>query len=432
MTACEIIKNKRDGKELSTEQIKFFVDGYTRGEIPDYQASALCMAIYFSNMSERETLDLTLAMRDSGMVLSREDNDIRVDKHSTGGVGDKTTLVVAPVVASLGVKVAKMSGRGLGHTGGTLDKLESIEGMNVDLSIEKFNSIVEKVGFAIASQTQSLAPADKKLYALRDVTATVDSIPLIASSIMSKKLATCDDCIALDVKVGSGAFMKDEQSAIALARAMVDIGKGAGVKTVALITDMDEPLGYAVGNSLEVIEAIQTLKGKGEKRFVDLCLRLSAHLLNLATGKNENECIRLCAEQIKSGKALDNLAQTVEMQGGNSEWIYDETKFPMAKYSQKFIAKESGYIYYTDAEKYGLCALSLGAGRTVKDEKIDYLAGIIIHKKKGDFVYKGELIATLYSSNKEKFNSALRLIDQATEIKNEKPNERNIVFAIVE
>ena len=431
MRAYDIIKDKRDGRELSREQIEFFVRGYTSGEIPDYQASALCMAIYFNGMSERETLDLTLAMRDSGAVVERTDGEIRVDKHSTGGVGDKTTLVVAPIVASLGVKVAKMSGRGLGHTGGTLDKLESISGLSIDLSVDKFNEIVNNVGFAIAGQTETLAPADKKLYALRDVTATVDSIPLIASSIMSKKLATGDDCIALDVKVGSGAFMKDEKSATELARAMVKIGNGAGVRTVALITDMDEPLGVSVGNSLEVVEAIQTLKGRGEKRFETLCVKLSAHLLSLATGKSMESSEKLCYEQIQNGKALEKFAQTVKAQGGNESWIYDETKFPTAKYSAEFIAEKDGYIGKTDAEKYGLCALTLGAGRAVKDDKIDYLAGIIIHKKRGDYVKKGESIATLYSSS-DKFAPALEIIKSATKISKTAPNKPPIILGEIE
>ena len=431
MRAYDIIKKKRDGYELSKAEIDFFIKGITDGTIADYQASALCMAIYFRGMNERETLDLTLSMRDSGTVLSHSDG-LRVDKHSTGGVGDKTTLVVAPIVASLGVKVAKMSGRGLGHTGGTLDKLESIEGMSVELSVEKFNEIVQSVGFAIAGQTQSLAPADKKLYALRDVTATVDNVSLIASSIMSKKLATSDDCIALDVKVGSGAFMKDLPSAIELAEQMVKIGKGAGVKTVALVTDMSEPLGRAVGNSLEVIEAIKTLKGEGESRFTELCLRLSAHLLALATGKSEQECYELAVEQIKNGKALEKFAQTVMAQGGNGDWIMDESLFPTAKYKVDFVAKESGYIHSTDAEKYGLCALTLGAGRSVKEDKIDYLAGIYIHKKRGDKVLGGEVIATLYSSNGDAFNRAMELIDEATVIASSEPDIPPIIFKAVE
>ena len=431
MRAYDIIKKKRDGNELDKAEIDFFVKGVTDGTIPDYQASALCMAIYFRGMSERETLDLTLSMRDSGSVMTHS-HGIRVDKHSTGGVGDKTTLVVAPIVASLGVKVAKMSGRGLGHTGGTLDKLESIEGMSVELSVERFNEIVKSVGFAIAGQTQTLAPADKKLYALRDVTATVDSIPLIASSVMSKKLATGDDCIALDVKVGSGAFMKDLPSAIDLAEQMVKIGNGAGVKTVALVTDMSEPLGKTVGNSLEVVEAIKTLKGKGESRFSELCLRLSAHLLAPTTNESEEKCYELAVKQIENGKALEKFVQTVSAQGGNGKWIENEDLFPTATHQAYFVAKESGYIYQTDAEKYGLCALVLGAGRSVKDEQIDYLAGIYIHKKRGEKVAKGEVIATLYSSSADKFDKALELIESATIISAEKPDIPPIIFKTVQ
>lgn len=428
----DIIKKKRDGGELFREEIKYFIEGVTDGSIPDYQISALCMAIYFKGMTVRETTELTFAVRDSGDRLDFSKIDgIRVDKHSTGGVGDKTSLVVAPIVASLGVKVAKMSGRGLGHTGGTIDKLESIEGFNTTLTETDFIKQVNDIGFAIVGQSKQFAPADKKLYALRDVTATVDSMPLIAASIMGKKLAADDDCIVLDVKTGSGSFMKTVEDSKTLARLMVDIGKSAGKKMVALITNMDRPLGYAIGNSLEVIEAVQTLNGKGPKDFTDVCLTLAGHMLSLAGKGSVEQCIMLAKKAIDDGSALAKLIQTVEAQGGNSQLIKDTSKFAKAKFSHEVKSQKSGYICSADTEKYGFSSLALGAGRNTAEDTIDYSAGIILNKKTGDFVNKGEVIATLYSNNKDLFAGAESILLKATEIEDAKPADEPLVYCTI-
>ena len=432
MRMYDIIKKKRDGEELSREEIKYFIEGVTDGSIPDYQISALCMAIYFKGMTVRETTELTLAVRDSGDRLDFSKIDgIRVDKHSTGGVGDKTSLVVAPIVASLGVKVAKMSGRGLGHTGGTIDKLESIEGFNTTLTETDFIKQVNDIGFAIVGQSKQFAPADKKLYALRDVTATVDSMPLIAASIMGKKLAADDDCIVLDVKTGSGSFMKTVEDSKKLAQLMVDIGKSAGKKMVALITNMDRPLGYAIGNSLEVIEAVQTLNGKGPKDFTEVCLTLAGHMLSLAGKGSVEQCIKLAKKAIDDGSALAKLIKTVEAQGGNSQLIKDTSKFKKAKFSHEVKSEKSGYICSADTEKYGLASLALGAGRNTAEDTIDYSAGIILNKKTGDFVNKGEVIATLYSNNKDLFAGAERILLKATEIEDAKPADEPLVYCTI-
>ena len=429
----DIIKKKRDGGELSTEEIKYFVSGVTDGSIPDYQTSALCMAIYFKGMSVRETCDFTFAVRDSGDKLSfAEINGIRVDKHSTGGVGDKTSLVVAPVVASLGVKVAKMSGRGLGHTGGTIDKLEAIEGFNTTLSDADFIKQVNDIGFAIVGQSRQFAPADKKLYALRDVTATVDSMPLIAASIMGKKLAADDDCIVLDVKTGSGSFMKSIEKSKALAQLMVDIGKNAGKKIVALITNMDRPLGYAIGNSLEVIEAVETLNGHGPEDFTETCLTLTAYMLSLAGKGSVEECKEMAKRAILDGSALAKFKEMVAAQGGDTALIDDPAKFSKAKYSHTVKSLTRGYICKVNTESYGLASLALGAGRNTMEDKIDYSAGIILKRKTGDFVAVGEEIATLYANDESKFASAEKLLLSATQIREEKPQNEPLVYCTVE
>ena len=433
MRTYDIIRKKRDGGELTAEEINEFIKGYVAGEIPDYQAAALCMAIYFRSMTVEETAALTFAIRDSGERLDFSDiNGLRVDKHSTGGVGDKSSLIVAPIVASLGVKVAKMSGRGLGHTGGTIDKLEAIKGFQTDLPVDEFKKIVNEIGIAIVGQNASLAPADKLLYALRDVTATVDSLPLIVSSIMGKKLAADDDCIVLDVKTGSGSFMKTLADSKKLAESMVEIGKRAGKKMRALITDMDRPLGYAIGNSLEVVEAIETLKGQGPADLLELCTALAAHILCLAEKGDYAECESAVNEVIKNGKALDTLAKMVEAQGGDKEWIYHPELFPKARYTHTVTAAESGYITAVDAESYGVASLTLGAGRNTKEDKIDMSAGIMLRAKTGDFVNKGDIIATLYSEKETAFKTAEEKILRATKIEKQPPKKQPLILAIVE
>ncbi|MBR2337001.1 MAG: pyrimidine-nucleoside phosphorylase [Clostridia bacterium] len=433
MRVYDIIKKKRDGNTLSKEEIDFFINGYVKGDIPDYQASALCMAIYFKGMTLEETTDLTLAIRNSGEVLDFSAvNGIRADKHSTGGVGDKTSLVVAPTVASLGVKVAKMSGRGLGHTGGTVDKLEAIPNFNVQLPKDEFIGIVNEVGVCIVGQSADLAPADKKLYALRDVTATVDSMPLIASSIMGKKLAADDDVIVLDVKTGSGSFMKSVQDSKTLAEIMVGIGKRAGKKTVALITDMDIPLGRAIGNALEVKEAIDTLKGKGEKDFLEVCIALATEMLYLSGKDDKNRCEMLVKDALISGKALKTFKAMISAQGGNAEVIEDFSLLPTAKYTHSVKATASGYIDKVNTEGYGLSALSLGAGRNRVGDNIDYSAGIILNKKTGDWVNKGDVIAVLHANNSSLFKNAEEIFLSATQISEQKPMLRPLILDRVE
>ena len=430
MRMYDVIKNKRDGKELSTEEIRFFVSEYVKGEIPDYQASALCMAIYFKGMSLRETTDLTLAIRDSGEKLDFSAIDgIRVDKHSTGGVGDKTSLVVAPIVASLGIKVAKMSGRGLGHTGGTIDKLEAIPNFNSSLSQKDFERIVNEVGIAITGQSGELAPADKLLYALRDVTATVDSMPLIASSIMGKKLAADDDCIVLDVKTGSGSFMKSMEDSQKLAELMVGIGKQAGKKMSALITDMDIPLGNAIGNSLEVIEAIETLKGNGPEDFTEVCIELATEMLYLAEKGTREECKNMARKAIDDGSALETFANMVKAQGSDESCIFDTSLFPTAKYSYGVKVAQDGYIYSVDTEGYGVASLLLGAGRNTKEDKIDYSAGLILKSKTGDRVYKGDTVAVLYANDEKLFVAAENKLLESTTIKSNAPEKRPLILA---
>ena len=433
MQMYDLIRKKRDGGILSDAEISWFVQGYTAGDIPDYQASALCMAIWYRGMTPAETTALTLAMRDSGDILHLDGvQGLRVDKHSTGGVGDKTSLVIAPVVAALGLKVAKMSGRGLGHTGGTVDKLESIRGFRTALSTAEFESIVNSTGLAIVGQSAELAPADKRLYALRDVTATVDSLPLIASSIMSKKLAADDDCILLDVKTGSGAFMKSEEDSRALAEAMVDIGKRAGKRVRALITDMDRPLGQAIGNSLEVIEAIETLNGRGPADFTELCVALATHMLVISDRGTEEECEANVRRVMADGSALDTFAAMVRAQGGDPAWIYHPELFPAAPYSREVKAPADGYVVSVDCEGYGTAALLLGAGRNRKEDVIDPTAGILLHAKTGDAVKAGQPIATLYASREELLDGAETKLLASTVIGGDKPEARPLILGVVE
>ena len=433
MRMYDVIQKKKTGSELSEAEIRFFVEGYTKGEIPDYQAAALCMAIYFNGMTLDETAALTYAIRDSGQRLDFSNiKGIRVDKHSTGGVGDKTSLAVSPIVASYGVKMAKISGRGLGHTGGTIDKLESIPGFRTDLSPEEFEKAVNENSLAIVGQSADIAPADKKIYALRDVTATVDSMPLIVSSIMGKKLAVGDDCILLDVKTGSGSFMKTIEKSEELARIMVEIGRRAGKKMRAIVTDMDRPLGFAIGNSLEVIEAVDTLRGKGPADFYEVCVTLAANLLNLAGKGDIDECRRLAEKSVSSGAAFETLTAMVRFQGGDAGVILDTGKFKKAKYERTVLAGKSGYIQKTDTEGYGIAALLLGAGRNTKEESIDYSAGIILKAKTGDFVNKGDAIAILYTDDENKFSASEKKLIDSTVIGDEKPEERPLILSVIE
>lgn len=422
MRMYDIIANKRDGKALTDEEIKFFIEGYVAGDIPDYQVSALLMAIYLRGMDDREITTLTLEMAHSGDMVDLSPIDgLKVDKHSTGGVGDKTTLVVAPMVAALGVKVAKMSGRGLGHTGGTLDKLEAIPGTKIDIEEKEFFDIVKKTGVAVIGQTGNLAPADKLLYALRDVTATVESIPLIAGSIMSKKLAAGSDCILLDVKTGSGAFMKTLEDSIELAKTMVAIGERAGRRTVALISDMNRPLGCNIGNSLEVIEAVDTLKGKGPEDLTGVCISLAANMLYLAGKGDINECEALAAKTIKDGSAFEKFKEMIAAQGGDVSVLDDTDKFEKATVIYEVKATEDGYISNIDTEKYGIASVLLGAGREKKGDSIDYSAGIIMNKNTGDAVKKGETIATLLTNKQELCQNAEKTLLEAVTISSEKP-----------
>ncbi len=433
MTAAEIIKKKRDGGELTREEIRWFISGVADGSLPDYQISAFCMAVYFRGMTPAETAELTFAIRDSGEILRLPDiGGLRVDKHSTGGVGDKTSLVVAPIVASLGVKVAKMSGRGLGHTGGTVDKLESIPGFRTDLRLDEFIKAVRENGIAITGQTADMAPADKKLYALRDVTATVDSLPLIVSSIMGKKLAADDDCILLDVKTGSGSFMKTPKKSRELASAMVDIGTRAGKKVVALITDMDRPLGRAIGNSLEVIESIETLSGKGPDDLLELCLILSSELLSMAGRGNAESCRKLAERAIADGSALDTFAKMVKSQGGDPRVVYDTSLFPKAAFSRDVKSPVSGYVASTDTEGYGRASLTLGAGRLSASDPVDHAAGIILGVKQGEYAEAGATLATLYTNDEKTLDAAEKMILESTVISDKKPRRRPLILGRVE
>ena len=433
MRMYDLILKKRNGQELTKEEIDFFVQGYTNGEIPDYQASALLMAIFFNKMNKRETADLTMSMVNSGDKLDLSNIEgIKVDKHSTGGVGDKTTICLTPLVASCGVPVAKMSGRGLGHTGGTIDKLESFKGFSVQLDQKEFMDNVNEKGIAVAAQTGHLAPADKKIYALRDVTATVDNMSLIASSIMSKKIASGSDAIVLDVKVGDGAFMKTPEDAKALAKEMVDIGNNVGRKTIGIISDMDQPLGYAIGNAIEVIEAIDLLKGNGPKDLLELTLTLGSNMLILAGRvKDEEEGRKLLKENIENGKALEKLKEFVKAQGGDSSYVDDVSKFPQAKYIIEVKANKSGYINKINAEKLGLIAMELGAGRATKESAIDLAVGIKLLKKRGHKVEKEDVLGYIYANDLEKANKAREDLLENVEIKNEKGKEIPLIYDIV-
>lgn len=433
MRMYDIIQKKRNGGELTKEEIDFFVQGYTKGQIPDYQASALLMAIYFQKMNKRETADLTMSMVHSGEVLDLHDIEgVKVDKHSTGGVGDKTTLVLGPMVAAAGVPVAKMSGRGLGHTGGTIDKLEAIKGFSTSLSREEFVNNVNKVKLAVAGQTANLAPADKKLYALRDVTATVDNLSLIASSIMSKKIASGADCIVLDVKTGTGAFMKTADDSFMLGKAMVDIGTHVGRKTVAVISDMDQPLGLGIGNSLEVKEAIDTLKGEGPEDLLELCLVLGSHMLALAgTVKDDAEGRKVLLEKVKSGEALAKLKEFVVAQGGDGKQIDNKDLLPSAKYVTEVKARTEGYVARIIADEIGIAALILGAGRETKESQIDYAVGLVINKKVGDYVKEGDVIAYIHANDMAKASEAEEKVHDAYHIEKGAVENRPLIFGVV-
>lgn len=418
MRMYDLIEKKKTGKTLSTEEITWMIEYYTKGEIPDYQMAAMTMAICFQGLDDKETLDLTLAMRDSGDCLDLSAiHELKADKHSTGGVGDKTSLVLMPIIAALGIPVAKMSGRGLGHTGGTIDKLECFPGFTTALSEEKFIQNVNQIHLAIAGQTANLAPADKKLYALRDVTATVDQMSLIASSIMSKKLAAGSDIIVLDVKTGSGAFMKKIKDARALAQTMVRIGTMAGKKTAAIITDMDQPLGNAVGNSVEVIEAIETLSGRGPKDLMEVVYALGTTILMLSgKAENETEAEEKIKDSISSGAAKQKLAEFVEAQGGDASYVWDTEQFPKAAYTIEVHALQSGCIQKINAEDIGTACMTLGGGRETKDSQIDLSVGIYLKKKKGDSVKENEVLAVLYANDRRKAEKACQKIQNAYKI----------------
>lgn len=433
MRMYDLILKKRNGGELSTEEINYFVENYTKGDIPDYQVSALLMAIYFQKMNKRETSDLTMAMVHSGDMLDlSEIEGIKVDKHSTGGVGDTTTLVLTPMVAALGIPVAKMSGRGLGHTGGTIDKLESFKGFSVEMPTEKFINNVNTIKIAVGGQTGDLAPADKKLYALRDVTATVDNVSLIASSIMSKKIASGADAIVLDVKVGDGAFMKNTESAKELATEMVSIGKHIGRNTIAVISDMDQPLGLAIGNALEVEEAINTLKGNGPEDLLNLSLALGSRMVMLAGKANSvEEAEAMLKGTITSGAAIEKLKEFVKAQGGDIECIDNTDLFPKAKYVVPVVAENSGVVKKIHAENLGIVAMELGAGRATKESKIDLAVGIVLNKKRGDKVEKGDIIAYIHSNDENLIEKAKMDILKNYEILEGYENDIPLIHEIV-
>lgn len=431
MRIYDIITKKKEGKALSAEEIKFAVDGYVSGTVADYQMSALLMAICLRGMDKDETYHLTKVMLESGDRVDLSClGELSVDKHSTGGVGDKTTIIVAPIVASLGCKVAKMSGRGLGFTGGTVDKLESLTGYRVMQAPEEFLEQVKKIGISVVGQSGNLAPADKKLYALRDVTATIDSIPLIASSIMSKKLASGSHTIVLDVKCGSGAFMKTPEDATFLARAMIEIGQGFGRKMRALITNMDVPLGYCVGNRTEVWEAIQVLSGKGERRLYEICVSLAASIVSLALNIDTCEAKSMVEGAISSGAALNKMREWIKLQGGNTEYIDKPEMLLGAKNKVPYLAKADGYITKMQADSIGIASMLLGAGRSRLEDEIDYNAGIIFEKSHGDFVKKGDVIAMLFSDG-ENFDACERELDGAITLSDREPPKQNLIFNVV-
>ncbi len=415
MHAYEIIMKKRDGKELSKEEIEFFVENFTAGKIPDYQIAAFAMAVYFQGMGWRELADFTMAMVQSGDQIDLSGiPGIKVDKHSTGGVGDKTTILLVPWIAAAGAPIAKMSGRGLGHTGGTIDKLESIPGFNPNMSREEVIQAVNGIGAAIACQTGNLVPADKKLYAIRDVTGTVESIPLIASSVMSKKIAAGADAIVLDVKIGSGAFMKDLEKGRKLAKTMVKIGASLGRKTVAVLSNMDQPLGFAVGNSIEVIEAIETLKGNGPKDVCELAISLGAQVLALSEKvKSVEEGRQRMVDALESGAALAKLRELIENQGGNPDVIQHYELLPQASLEEEILAQQTGYVQAIDGQEVGIAIKGLGGGRETKDDVLDLSVGVMLKAKVGDFVEKGQSIATLYGNDSKKMAEAKERIVSA-------------------
>ena len=432
MLMTDLIAKKRDGGELSTEEIYFMIEGYVRGKIADYQMYAMCMAIYFSGMTDRETLDLTMAMKYSGDVVDLSPiKGIKADKHSTGGVGDKTSLILCPMVAACGLRIAKMSGRGLGHTGGTLDKLESFPGYNISIGEKRFIENVNRIGIAIMGQTADLVPADKKLYALRDVTGTVPSIPLIVSSIMSKKLASGADVIVLDVKCGSGAFMKNEEQARELARGLTRIGKLAGKKCAAVITDMDQPLGCAVGNALEVKEAISVLRGETKGDLLELCLTLGSCMLTEAgIAADEQAARQMLQETIDSGAALKKFAELVSAQDGSAEAVYDPRRLPAARVRVEVPSACTGYLSHVACEQIGLISMQLGGGRATKDDTIDLSVGLVLHKKVGDWVDEGESLATIHAATEKKAREAAEKLRACCSFSDE-PVERPVFIKVI-
>jgi pyrimidine-nucleoside phosphorylase len=429
----DLIEKKRDGQELTKEEIHYIIKGYTTGDIPDYQMSAFTMAVYFKGMTDKERAELTMAMVNSGDTIDlSEVEGIKVDKHSTGGVGDTTTLVLGPLVAAVGVPVAKMSGRGLGHTGGTIDKLESVPGFHVEIENKQFIELVNKNKIAVIGQSGNLTPADKSLYALRDVTATVNSIPLIASSIMSKKIAAGADAIVLDVKTGAGAFMKDLEESKELAKAMVDIGNLVGRRTMAVISDMSQPLGYAIGNALEVKEAIDTLSGKGPKDLEELCLTLGSYMVLLAEKANSLEEARtMLIEVMNNGKALETLKLFLEAQGGDGSVVDEQEKLPQAKYVIELEALEEGYISEIIADAVGTAAMLLGAGRATKESQIDLAVGLVLNKKIGDSVKKGESLVTIHS-NQENVDEVKQKLYSSISISESEIKAPELIYATVE
>lgn len=433
MRMYDLIMKKRNGGTLSRDEIFFMIEGYTKGNIPDYQMSAMMMAIYFNGMNEKETAALTMAMAESGDQLDLSGiQGIKVDKHSTGGVGDKTSLALTPMVSACGVKIAKMSGRGLGHTGGTIDKLESFQGFSTSLSEEAFIDQVNRIGISIIGQTKNLAPADKKLYALRDVTATVDNMSLIASSIMSKKLAAGADAIVLDVKTGSGAFMKEEADAMLLAGEMMTIGKNAGRKMMAVISDMDQPLGNAVGNALEVKEAIETLKGHGPADFTELCMTLGSCMLMVAEiAENEQQAREMLREAVDSGKALDKLAELVEAQGGDKRMVYETDLLPKASSITPLLSEKDGYVEKIQCDEVGICSLILGGGRETKESAIDLSVGIVLTKKVGSHVKAGEPLAYIHSNEEAKRLACEERLRKAFHIGDKVKKEGAIIHQIL-
>ena len=432
MRMSDLIVKKRDGQALTTEEIRYMIDGYSRGEIPDYQMSAMTMAIYFRGMDRRETLDLTMAMMHSGETLDLSDvSGVKADKHSTGGVGDKTSLVLVPMVASLGVKMAKMSGRGLGHTGGTVDKLESIPGYQTTLSADAFMQQVEDVGVAVIGQSGNLTPADKKLYALRDVTATIDSLPLITSSIMSKKLAAGAHSIVLDVKIGSGAFMKTLEDGQKLAESMVRIGKACGRNVVAVMSNMDIPLGFYIGNALEVREAVEVLRGHGCPDLTGVCITLAANMLHLCNGWPIEEATKQAEEAISSGRAFEQMKRWIAAQGGDARVLDDVSLLPQAAVQYELKAPQAGYIHHMDAQKIGESSAILGAGRKTKDDAIDFAAGIVLKEKTGAKVEQGQTLAVLHTNRPETLADAERVFLEAIRWGTDAPEAQPLIYGIV-